>query len=139
MGPVVLKPLLPASHYKHFLVFHVAVRILASPQHYHEYNVSAKDLLRYFVQEFSELYGKKQLVYNVHSLIHLADQCQDHGPLDQFSVFPFKSYLGRMKMLLRSSNKPLSQLSRRISEQALIQEPSQAATATCEAWRLLHD
>ncbi|XP_049527324.1 LOW QUALITY PROTEIN: uncharacterized protein LOC125947055 [Dermacentor silvarum] len=116
VGPVVLKPLLPASQYKHFVMFHVAVRILASPQHYREYNVFAKDLLRYFVQELSELYGKKQLVYNVHSLIHLADQCLDHGPLDEFSAFHFESYLGRIKKLLRSSNKPLSQLSRRISE-----------------------
>ncbi|XP_075535096.1 uncharacterized protein LOC142570615 [Dermacentor variabilis] len=116
VGPVVLKPLLPPSHYKHFLMFHVAIRILASPQYYCEYNDFAKDVLRYFVQEFSELYGRNQLVYNVHSLIHLADQCRDHGPLDQFSAFPFESYLGRMKKLLRSSNKPLSQLSRMISE-----------------------
>nr|XP_050042572.1 uncharacterized protein LOC126539779 [Dermacentor andersoni] len=116
VGPLVLKPLLPPSHYKHFLMFHVAIRILASPQCYCEYNDFAKDVLRYFVQEFSELYGRNQLVYNVHSLIHLADQCRDHGPLDQFSAFPFESYLGRMKKLLRSSNKPLSQLSRRISE-----------------------
>nr|XP_050034043.1 uncharacterized protein LOC126530800 [Dermacentor andersoni] len=116
VGLVVLKPLLPPTHYKHFLMIHVAIRILASPQYYCEYNDFAKDVLRYFDQEFSELYEKKQLVYNVHSLIHLADQCRDHGPLDQLSAFPFDSYLGRMNKLLRSSNKPLSQQSRRICE-----------------------
>ncbi|KAL3218934.1 hypothetical protein MRX96_050586 [Rhipicephalus microplus] len=116
VGPIVLKPVLSVSQYKHFLMFHVAIRILASPKHYLEYNDFAKEVLRYFVQEFGELYGKKQLVYNVHTVVHLADQCREHGPLDQFSAFPFESYLGKMKKWLRSSNKPLSQLSRRISE-----------------------
>lgn len=106
VGPVVLKFVLPASYcYQHFLVFHVAVTIVTSPQ-YH----------LYFVQEFGKLYGQKQLVYNVHTLSHLAEQCLEHRPLDDFSAFPFESHLGKMKKLLRSSNKPLAQLSRRLSE-----------------------
>jgi len=45
----------------------------------------------------SQLYGKIQLVYNVHSLIHLADDAKQHGALDHISSFPFESYLGRLK------------------------------------------
>ncbi|XP_037512216.2 uncharacterized protein LOC119388952 [Rhipicephalus sanguineus] len=116
VGPVVLKSVLPASQYKHFLMFHVAITILVSPQYHVEYNQFARDLLRYFVQQFGKLYGSKQLVYNVHTLSHLAEQCLVHGPLDEFSAFPFENHLGKMKKLLRSSNKPLSQLSRRLSE-----------------------
>lgn len=116
VGPVVLKSVLPTSYYKHFLVLHVAVTILASPQYHLSHNQFARDLLRYFVQEFGKLYGQKQLVYNVHTLSHLAEQCLEHGPLDDFSAFPFESHLGKMKKLLRSSNKPLAQLSRRLSE-----------------------
>ncbi|KAM7303428.1 hypothetical protein ISCGN_013386 [Ixodes scapularis] len=74
---------------------------------------SAQKLLKYFAQEFGKLYGEMQLVYNVHTLSHLAEQCLDHGALGTFSAFPFESYLGKIKKL-RSSSKPLSQLSRRI-------------------------
>jgi len=52
----------------------------------------------------------------VHSLSHLADDAAIHGALDKFSSFPFETYLGRIKKLVRSSNKPLAQIVRRISE-----------------------
>jgi len=52
----------------------------------------------------------------VHSLSHLADDDAIHGALDKFSSFSFETYLGRIKKLVRSSNKPLAQIVRRISE-----------------------
>ncbi|KAG0444568.1 hypothetical protein HPB47_013649 [Ixodes persulcatus] len=113
---ILLKHVVTPEQYEHFLMFHVAIRILVSPKHHLVFNQFARDLLRYFVQEFGKLYGARQLVYNVHTLSHLADQCLDHGPLDSFSAFPFESYLGKIKKKLRSSNNPLAQLSRRISE-----------------------
>lgn len=79
-------------------------------------NQLAKDCLKRFSFLFGKIYGKNQLVYNVHSLIHLADDCIIHGPLDSFSCFPFETYLGKLKTLVRSSNRPLAQLVRRISE-----------------------
>lgn len=115
-GPVALKKLLPDNFYNHFLVLHVATRILATPSIHRTQNEYANELLRYFVQEMGELYGTAHIVYNVHSLIHLAGDCLRHGPLDAFSAFPFESYLGKLKRMLRTTNSPLSQLSRRISE-----------------------
>lgn len=79
------------EQYEHYLMFHVAIRILVSPKHHLVFNQCLRDLLRYFVQGFSELYGARQLVYNAHTLSHLADQCLDHEPLDSFSAFPFES------------------------------------------------
>ena len=38
------------------------------------------------------------------------------GALNSFSAFPFKSMLGNMSRKIRSTNNPLAQLSRRISE-----------------------
>lgn len=64
----------------------------------------------FFVQEFAEIYGDHNLVYVVHSLIHLAADCLKHGPLDSFSAFPYESYLGRLKRLIRSKKLPLAQL-----------------------------
>ncbi|XP_040356744.1 uncharacterized protein LOC121046507 [Ixodes scapularis] len=124
VGPVVLKHVLPNDQYRHFLMLHVvAVRILVYPAHYEVYNGFARDLLRYFVQEFGTLYGAKQLVYNVHTLSHLAEQCLDHGFLDSFSAFPFESFLGKVKKMLRSTSKPLAQISRRMSEVRHLYQP----------------
>lgn len=56
------------------------------------------------------------MVYNVHSLVHLSNECEIHGPLDNFSAFPFESYLGKLKKLIRSPHKPLAQIVKQISE-----------------------
>lgn len=118
LGPVVLKGILPEHLYDHFLCLHVAMRILTSPTLHARENNYARDLLRYFVEEFgkSAFYGPEQLSYNVHSLSHLAEECLVHGPLDLFSAFPFESYLGKVKDMVRSPSKPLAQVSRRLSE-----------------------
>ncbi|XP_064468488.1 uncharacterized protein LOC135379173 [Ornithodoros turicata] len=116
-GPVALKHLLPDRLYHHFLVLHVAVRILASPSSYQTGNEYAKKRLVYFVEDVGELYGTTQVIYNVHSLIYLAGDCLRHGPFDSFSAFPFESHLGKLKQMLRTTNSPLSQINRRVSEQ----------------------
>jgi len=41
------------------------------------------------------IYGDHNLIFNVHSLIHLAEECRIHGPLDSWSAFVYESYLGR--------------------------------------------
>lgn len=46
----------------------------------------------------------------------MAEECLVHGPLDTFSAFGFESYLGKMKGIVRSPNKPFAQISRRLSE-----------------------
>ena len=48
----------------------------------------------------------------MHSLVHLSDDVHRFGPLDSFSCFPFESFLGRMKKLIRSPNRPLEQVIR---------------------------
>ena len=56
------------------------------------------------------------LVYNVHGLTHLATDAMRFGPLDTFSAFPFESFLGKIKQMLRKPQFPLSQVIRRLSE-----------------------
>lgn len=76
----------------------------------------AGKMLLSFVSKFSTLYGRFHIVYNVHSLIHLANDVKVHGSLDSFSCFGFENYLGKIKRLLRNSRLPLSQIRRRLSE-----------------------
>ena len=49
------------------------------------------------------------LVYNVHGLLHLADDARRFGA----SVFPFENFLGQLK---RKAQNPIAQIVRRVVE-----------------------
>ncbi len=115
-GPVVLKGKIEEKYYHHFLVLSTAIRILAQPNQTEENISYSESLLEYFVCQFKVLYGSENVSYNVHGLIHLANDARKHGELDAFSAFKFENHLGKIKKLVRSANLPLSQISRRISE-----------------------
>jgi len=115
-GPVILKGFLAPEVYSNFLDLSVSIRILLSPhliEHYLEYS---NQLLRYFVKTFCSLYGKEQLVYNIHSLVHLCDDVKQFGALDNVSAFPYESFLGRLIKLVRRPQQPCAQLVRRLME-----------------------
>jgi len=115
-GPLCLKGILSREKYTHFLDLSVAIRLLLSPQLCQNYLDYAEQLLKYFVGCVGCLYGKDQLVYNVHSLVHLADDARLYGVLDNVSSFPFESYLGRLKKLVRRPQLPCAQIVRRVKE-----------------------
>lgn len=115
-GPVALQEHLPVLKYKHFLLLFVAIYCLCSPFLLKTYSHYANNLLRMFVVEFEKLYGKKQIVYNVYGLIHLAKDAENFGPLNDFSAFVFESFLGKLKHLVRQPKLPLQQVIRRLSE-----------------------
>lgn len=115
-GIVALKGKISEEFYKHFLVLFVAIYCLACPITHISHCDYARQLIIRFVQQWGQLYGKEMLVYNVHSMIHLASDVEAFGPLDTLSAFPFESFLGRMKKLVRKPNYPLSQVIRRLSE-----------------------
>ena len=115
-GPVVFLGHLHNSFYKNFLLLHVAISILVTPslcQHYCDY---AHELLCLFVTHFSELYGRNMLVYNVHGLVHLANEVKKFGPLDNISAFPYENFLQTIKKMIRKPKFPLQQVIRRLSE-----------------------
>ncbi|KAJ8034244.1 hypothetical protein HOLleu_21001 [Holothuria leucospilota] len=119
-GPLVLSKRLPDAMYKNFLLLSVAMHILLSQDLCKTLIAFSKHLLVNFVQHFSDLYGKKNVVYNVHSLIHLPEDAQHYGFLDSISAFPFENYLGKLKKLVRKPSQPLQQIVRRISEKELV-------------------
>ena len=116
-GVKILKGVLSEDKYHHFLLLHVAMRILLAPNSTVAQIEYAGRCLSNFVSIFETIYGTHHLVYNVHNLLHLADDCiYFKGSLDQFSCFPFENYLGQMKQLLRGTRKVLAQLVRRLVE-----------------------
>ncbi|XP_076033010.1 uncharacterized protein LOC143020471 [Oratosquilla oratoria] len=64
--PVVLADELPDEMYKNFLLLSVAIYIMLSPSLSLQYSNYALELSLLFVQKFSDMYGKDQIVYNVH-------------------------------------------------------------------------
>jgi hypothetical protein len=115
-GVLVLENNLPDAVYKNFLLLSVAVRILLSPSLTRSSLDLCSELLLGFVRHFGQLYGADNLVYNVHSLIHLPDDARRYGSLDNVSAFAFENYLGKLKKLMRKPSQPLQQIVKRLSE-----------------------
>lgn len=56
-------------------------------------------------REAKDLYGETFISHNIHSLIHLADECENFScSLNKLSAFPFENFLGSMKRLVRKKN-----------------------------------
>ncbi|XP_065650129.1 uncharacterized protein LOC136078356 [Hydra vulgaris] len=119
-GAVVLHNVLPQLMYQNFLTLSIAMILLLCPryaacEHYRDY---AEKLMINFVQNFRIIYGDNQLVYNVHTLIHLVQDCRIYGALDNVSAFPFENKLGIIKKLIRKPHNPIAQVINRCEEKA---------------------
>lgn len=113
-GCIALKEVLQPEYYHNFLTLCVAIRLLLVPTNTNIYN--AERLLDTFVEEFGKLYGSHTLVYNIHSLTHLASNVREHGSLEEFSAFPYENFLYKVNKLVRGSRHVIQQVIRRISE-----------------------
>jgi len=110
-GIVIFKNYLPEKMYTHFLRFSCAFRYLASDLAWDPEIVDyAEKLLIKFVKHFGDYYEEKNIVRNVHGLLHVASDCRRYGNLDRFSAFKFESYLYPLKRLIHGPNKPLEQV-----------------------------
>jgi len=98
-GPFILKNILNDEVYENFITLHVAVSILCSNRYCYQQKWLnyAKNLIECFVKQFGIIYGKHNISYNIHGLLHLVDDVENYGSLDNFSTFQFESYLGHLK------------------------------------------
>jgi len=116
-GHILLKGRIKSSLYQHFLLLHSAIKILISNETCFSLNDQANNLLKQFVQDYPNLYGKEYVTYNVHGLIHISNFVKIHGPLDQFSAFKFENYLQIIKKTIHSAKFPLQDVYNRVIEQ----------------------
>lgn len=89
-----LKGTLKDVYLKHFALLSEAIFIfLKTSISATEFNKASKKL-KVFVTQFQNLYGKENMMYNVHLLKHLAQCVKDCGPLWAYSNFNFQSNNG---------------------------------------------
>jgi hypothetical protein len=124
-GPVVLREVLPLEMYNNFMLLSASISLLSNPAIAQLCADHAKELLIIFVNDFASLYGEGQIIYNLHNLIHLADDVKLHGHLDSFSAFPFENFLGFLKKLIRKKHQLIEQVARRILERTslILEQP----------------
>ena len=109
-GIVALKSKIDDTLYKNFLLLSIAIRILCNPKLCFDQCSYAHTLLITFVKQYCKLFGRNDVVYNVHALIHLANDVQLYGPLDNFASFPYESFLYQIKRRVRKPSCVLQQV-----------------------------
>ena len=82
----------------------------------------ATQLLKKFVNDYSNLYGSQFITYNVHSLIHLPIYVLNHGPLDNFSCFRYDNFIQEIIKSMKSIKYPLQEILNSILEKQKIQK-----------------
>jgi hypothetical protein len=118
-GPIVLRSVVTKELYEHFLTLVVAISFLLSSnddtrRHYIDYS---SDLLKYFVRQAEHIYGNTFVSYNIHSLIHLADDAKFfETSLNEISAFKFENHLHQLKKCVRNSKNPIAQIAKRSFE-----------------------
>lgn len=116
-GVVLIRRIVAPHMYCHFLILSTAIHVLISNlSSNEEWNSLAENLLSRFVTDFGLIYGKHSVVYNVHSLLHLADDGRHYGSLNRVSAFPFENYMKHIKSLLRTKTSNIQQVANRCQE-----------------------
>ena len=118
-GMIVLKDVVCVEVYEWFINLVVAIRILNDEDLIHNEKLVdyAEGLLRFFVSRSGILLGETFIVYNVHCLIHLADDVRQYKkPLSAIDAFPFENHLQVIKKMVRNATSPCKQIIKRLQE-----------------------
>jgi len=99
-----IQPFLPAKYMQHWILFVIAINILLQNRIYiHPDLEKAEYLLQKFVQQFQDLYGERELMYNIHQMIHLGLSTRRWGPLFDNSAFHFENFIGTLSGIVHGS------------------------------------
>lgn len=115
-GPAIFKGLVNDTVYEHFLLLQTAMRILTNPSSSKELIDGAETCIEIFVLNAEAVYGIEFLSYNIHCLLHLADDVRMYGPLDSYSAFPYENNMTYFRKTCREPNQHLQRIANRRAE-----------------------
>ena len=124
IGVVLFKQFLSNDLFEHFLRFHIAIRLLSHRPWCYDDNAYAHQLLEEFVRDSPKFFTDPFVCYNLHALLHIAKDVLNHGPLYKFSAYRFENFYGYLKKFLKTNDKPLQQLARRLIERSYFEHLS---------------
>lgn len=116
-GPFLFKNIVRHEVYNNFMILNILMRLLSCKKTVYAQHEYAVALSKHFLSTFCHVYGRGNVSYNVHSIIHLPHDCKKYGVVDSFSSFPFENYLQHVKQILQPGPTPLVQLYNRIQEE----------------------
>lgn len=111
----VLSDILPARFLNHWICFVQAIYLLSRQSISHNDVNIAHKLLIHFVSNVQMIYGKKYMTFNVHILLHLAQNATRWGPTWAVSTWCFESAIGVLKRLLHAQRGVYNQVERALS------------------------
>lgn len=121
-GVVILKDIVSAEIYAHFLLLFTAIRFLSCKLTCQANAEISQLLLERFVEQYPNIYGPKELVYNVHLLLHLVNDIMLYGPLSSFSAYKFENYQREIKKHVKRPTQVLQQINNRLCEIDIVNE-----------------
>ncbi|XP_059477299.1 uncharacterized protein LOC132197780 [Neocloeon triangulifer] len=116
-GPVLLKGRVHTNVYNQFLRLHIATRILRSNLCSEEDLLKkSRELLTDYVGNVENTFGKGQIVYNTHSLLHLPDMSARFGlSLDDLSCYSSENFIREILNKIKSGKNISAQICRRFA------------------------
>lgn len=115
-GIAAFKGILPDKYYNHFMLLVCSMRILTHKKDCLHNRECANQLLQDFVETFGTLYGEEHISYNVHSLLHIAEDVKIFGHIDGYSAFKFENYMQQLKKMVKKGALPIQQIINRLAE-----------------------
>lgn len=106
----IFEGILGRKYLDHFLKLSEAMHILCSCEISAEKLDRADELLKSYVIEFEEIFGKENMVFNVHLLLHTTECVRTNGPLFAYSNYSTEDNLGHLVSFVKGKTDALSQI-----------------------------
>ena len=107
-GPVLFRNILPDEYYNHFTLLHFSIYVFVSNSYNHLF-INAKNCIDHFLSQLGRLFTDSAYTYNAHCLSHLHEFVQMYGSLENYSAFPYESYLSVLKKRIKTGSFILTQ------------------------------
>lgn len=98
ISPVLLINVVDEQIYNHWILFVHAITLLLGSNISTQNIEDSEQAIQKFILGMADIYGEKELSYNVHILSHLPNSVRCWGPLWATSCFSFEDSLGKLKL-----------------------------------------